>query len=209
MPHERLRGSASSGTPDGSIENGATSRLAVPTGNHLESSTAQVRWSRTTYMRQLRTFASCVVLYRCLGGPSYGSRPSDSPDGQAIAFVRGVLAEDGVRSTHPWRTMVLSDEDGWVVRTWTETPADLERSVGRPQCVHRVRPAPVPTMACVPSSYGAAADQSSGLTTDAVPTLPRLCQRTLGLPHDRRHRKGVLGSAVDGCDQSPSAPVRL
>ena len=63
-------------------------------------------------------------------------------DGQAVAFVRALLQEEGVRSDPPWRTTVVSDDDGWVVRTWTQTPGDVSRPVGRPQFVHRVRTAP-------------------------------------------------------------------
>jgi len=47
-----------------------------------------------------------------------------------------------VRSDRPWRATVVTDPDGWVVRTWTGTPVDVQRRVGRPQFIHRVRPAP-------------------------------------------------------------------
>lgn len=62
-------------------------------------------------------------------------------DGQAVALVRGLLEQVGVRSEHPWRATVVADEDAWVVRTWTDTPRDVPRPAGRPQFVHRVRAA--------------------------------------------------------------------
>lgn len=61
-------------------------------------------------------------------------------DGDAVAFVRSLLKSEGVRSEYQWRATVVTDPDGWVVRTWTETPIDVARPVGRPQYVHRVHP---------------------------------------------------------------------
>lgn len=72
---------------------------------------------------------------------SYGLGMVIPTDGQAVALVRGLLEQVGVRSEHPWRSTVVADEDAWVVRTWTDTPREDPRPVGRPQFVHRVRAA--------------------------------------------------------------------
>ena len=63
-------------------------------------------------------------------------------DGQAVALVRELLAQTRGRSEHPLRSTVVTEEDGWVVRTWTDTPGNVPRPIGRPQFVHRVRLAP-------------------------------------------------------------------
>lgn len=55
-------------------------------------------------------------------------------EGHAVAAARAAL-------TSHWRSTVVPHEDGgWVVRTWTATPAADSRPGGTPDFVHRVAP---------------------------------------------------------------------
>jgi hypothetical protein len=60
-------------------------------------------------------------------------------DGDAVAMVRSRLQARSPGGVPRIRsTVVPGDLSGWVVRTWTTTPDEQTRPVGRPQFVHRV-----------------------------------------------------------------------
>jgi hypothetical protein len=72
---------------------------------------------------------------------SYFGRVTAPTDGDAVAFVRALLAEQRVPRNQPWRSTVVSnDKGGWIVRTWTRTPQEQPRPVGAPDYVHDVVP---------------------------------------------------------------------
>ena len=60
-------------------------------------------------------------------------------DGRAVAAARARLAEAAVPGQEGWRsTVVAASGSGWLVRTWTMTPALASRPTGSPDYVHHV-----------------------------------------------------------------------
>ena len=52
-------------------------------------------------------------------------------DGDAVAAARSAMVRR-------WRSTVVRDDEGWVVRTWTGTAPEDSRPTGPPDVVHRV-----------------------------------------------------------------------